>query len=89
MFGGATEQRNMDKDQIAAAKARAAEVVNGFKRVTEQNARDAMKLVEALELRDRQISAMKKRMLADALTNASKYGKPKFSMDDFFKSIGL
>lgn len=79
----------MEKEQIAAAKARAEDVVNGFKRVTEQSARDALKLAEELERRERQIAAMKKRMLADALTNAGKYGKPKFSMDDFFKGIGL
>ncbi len=83
----------MTPDQIKAAKERAATVVNGFKRVTEQNARDALKLAEACETKDRQISALKKRMLADGLLHAAKSGKPSGSMHqsftDLFKEIGL
>ena len=79
----------MDKEQVQAAKARAAEVVNGFKCVTERNARDALTLAEECEAKDRQIDAMKKRMLADDLLRAAKMGQSKNPMADFFKGIGL
>ncbi len=83
----------MTPEQIKAAKERAAEVVNGFKRSSEQNARDALKLAEECETKNRQISALKRRMLADALLNASKTGKPKSSFgkafDDLFREIGV
>lgn len=39
----------MTPEQLQAAKTRAADVVNGFKRVTDQNARDALKLAEHAE----------------------------------------
>lgn len=79
----------MNDEQVQAAKARAAEVVNGFKCVTERNARDALKLAEACEAKDRQIAAMKRRMLADDLMKAAKMGRPQNPIDDFFRSIGL
>lgn len=79
----------MDTQQVQAAKARAAEVVNGFKCATERNARDALKLAEACEAKDRQIAAMKKRMLSDNLLWAARMGRPKNAMEDFFRSVGL
>lgn len=79
----------MNKEQIQAARERAADVVNGFKRVTDQIARDVVKLAETCEAKDKQIEAMKKRMLADALLNAAKTGRPRHPLDDFFKGLGL
>lgn len=79
----------MTDEQVKAAKERAADVVNGFKKVTEQAARDALKLAETIDAKDRQISALKRRMLADNLMNAAKAGKPKTPMEDFFRSLGL
>lgn len=79
----------MTDEQVKAAKERAADVVNGFKKVTEQAARDALKLAETIDAKDRQISALKRRMLADNLMNAAKAGKPKIPMEDLFRSLGL
>lgn len=86
----------MEQEQLAAAKERAAEVVNGFKCATERNARDALKLAEHVEAlvrelraKDRQIDAMKKRMLADSLMNAAKKAQPQDPMADLLKGIGL
>lgn len=83
----------MTPDQIKAAKDRATAVVNGFKRVTDQNARDALKLAEACETKDRQIAALKRRMLADGLMYAAKMGKRpghfESGFDKLFKELGL
>lgn len=86
----------MEQDRITAAKSRAADVVNGFKCVTERNARDALKLAEHIEAmtrelraKDRQIDAMKRRMLADDLLRAAKPRQAIDPLGDFFKGIGL
>ncbi len=52
----------MSPDQVVAAKERARQVVNGFKRVSERNARDALALAELVELRDEQIAALVQRL---------------------------
>jgi hypothetical protein len=72
----------MDETQIKNAKARADEVVNGFKRPSTQNARDAQKLAEFVILQDRQITALKRRILADDLAKATT--KKSDPMSDFF-----
>lgn len=79
----------MNQEEVKAAKERAAEVVNGFKAVREQNARDALKLAQECEAKDRQIDALKRRLLADSLRNAANKGQPQNPMADFFKSLGL
>lgn len=86
----------MEQDKIDSAEKRAQEVVNGFKRATEQNARDAVNLAKHIKelahmirIKDRQIDEMKKRMLADSLLNAAKKGKQENPMSDFFKGLGL
>ncbi len=52
----------MDKEQIQAAKERAEQVVNGFKRVSDQNARDALNLAKLVELRNKQVESLVKRL---------------------------
>lgn len=71
----------MNSEQIAAAKARATEVTNGFKCATGRNARDALNLVTELETRDREIAGLK-RQLAESQNKSDRA-----SADDIFSTI--
>lgn len=74
----------MDKEQVAAAKARAEEVVNGFKRVSDRIARDAVRLAETIEAKDRMIEALEKKLAASAFVNASKAASGKGVFEEMF-----
>ena len=50
--------KTMTNDQIAAAFRRASDVVNGFKSVRDQQARDAVALVGVIAERDAQIKSL-------------------------------
>jgi tellurite resistance protein len=52
----------MNQEQIQAAYQRAAEVVNGFKRVRDQQARDVVAMAGAIAQRDREIEALEKKV---------------------------
>lgn len=52
----------MNQEQIQAAYQRAAEVVNGFKRVRDQQARDVVAMAGAIAQRDRAIEAIEKKV---------------------------
>lgn len=52
----------MKQEQIQAAYQRAAEVVNGFKHVRDQQARDVVAMAGAIAERDREIEALKKQV---------------------------
>ena len=67
----------MTPDQITAAKTRAQEVVNGFKAPRVQQARDAVRLAETLQLRNRQIARLREEM---------RYSSPN-NIPDFLKGI--
>jgi hypothetical protein len=49
----------LNEQQIAEAKERAEQVVNGFAVIRAQQARDALNLAETLELRNKQLIALK------------------------------
>lgn len=64
----------MNKDKISEAKARASEVIDGFRLPNQQIARDVMNLVDALETAGREMDALKKRIAG--IDNISKiFGK--------------
>lgn len=65
----------MTEEQIAAAKQRASDTVNGFKKVRDQIARDALALVEELDVKKREISELKRKLCALELQIAGKSGK--------------
>lgn len=46
----------LNEEQIAQAKERAEQVVNGFTKVRDQQARDALSLAEPLQLRNKQLA---------------------------------
>ncbi|ULQ45944.1 hypothetical protein JN531_012625 [Flagellatimonas centrodinii] len=48
----------MSPDQIAKARERATEVVNGFRRVADQQARDVVRLADALQQRNTEIARL-------------------------------
>jgi len=73
----------MDKEQVQQAKDRAAEVVNGFKKVTDRTARDALKLAEACEAKDREIHALQRKLAGLELMKATQSGKPRIFPDIF------
>lgn len=73
----------MNTQQVKEAKARAEEVVNGFKRVTDRNARDALKLAEAVEERDKRIAALEQKAAADAFSGIGKNPKDNIFSDIF------
>lgn len=54
----------MDQDKINAAVSRASEVVNGFKTVRDQQARDVLALAGVLAQRDYEIEALKRKVLS-------------------------
>lgn len=53
----------MNKAQIAAAYDRAKQVVDGFKRVRDQQARDVVAMAGAIAAKDAEIHALKKKVL--------------------------
>lgn len=57
-----TGEKAMNQEQIQAAYQRAAEVVNGFKRVRDQQARDVVAMAGAIAQRDRAIEALEKKV---------------------------
>lgn len=69
----------MTKDQIAAAKGRAEAVVNGFKRVRDQNARDAL----ALALHAERVEVLVAQLQTEI---AMKKGENK-AFDSFFDNV--
>lgn len=79
----------MNQEEVKEAKARAAEVVNGFRVVREQNARDALKLAHECETKDRQIDALKRWLLADNLSKAAGNLGSRTPLEGFFKGLGL
>jgi len=72
---------------IKAAKERAESVVNGFTKVREQHARDVLSLIRELEAKEKQITALKRRLLADELNKVGKSNRP--NINDWFNTIGL
>lgn len=48
----------MKPSEIAEAKARATDVVNGFKRVTDRIARDSLRLADALEQANAELAVL-------------------------------
>lgn len=82
----------MNTEQIAAAKVRALAVVNGFKTVRDQIARDAVNLARELELREKEVAALKRKVVSLELQIAGGSGKQKRSgfsgvFDDIFDEM--
>lgn len=83
----------MNQDQITAAVSRAQEVVNGFKTVRDQQARDVVALAGELARRDHQIETLKKAVLAMKLKGAGvgtgfgKKGPLEELFGDLFKGL--
>ncbi len=75
----------MDANRVKEAKKRADEVVNGFKKATTQNARDAQNLAEFVTLQERRITALKSKILADENATSNKSNE----IGDLLKSMGL
>jgi hypothetical protein len=59
----------LNEQQIAEAKLRGEQVVNGFTRVRDQQARDVINLVETLELRNKQLDALLKSLKESGAKN--------------------
>ena len=82
----------MNQDQINAAVGRAQEVVNGFKTVRDQQARDVVALAGELARRDHQIETLKKAVLAMKLKGVrmdtgGKRGPLEDMFGDVFKGL--
>lgn len=52
----------MTHEEIAAARDRAQQTVDGFTTPKQQHARDALKLAQTLQHRDKQLEALSKRL---------------------------
>jgi hypothetical protein len=80
-------------DQVALAKARAAEVVGGFKRVREQSARDVLALAAIIEAQGRAMVELQQRLdmqsalVHDAELRASHRPRPGATDDPAFAEI--
>jgi len=74
----------MKPSEIAEAKARAADVVNGFKRVTDRNARDALRLADALEQAIAEIAA-----LYAANDSTNEVLKKAKTVEELFSALGI
>jgi hypothetical protein len=59
----------MNERDIHAAKARAEAVINGFQTPKMQQARDVLKLVEVLEVRNRQVNSLAEQLWKATVNN--------------------
>ena len=64
----------LNEEQIAQAKERAEQVVNGFTKVRDQQARDAVNLAETLQLRNKQIAALMAELEKRGVFNKASFG---------------
>lgn len=76
-------------EQLLAIQTRNDEVINGFKLVRNQQARDVKTLLDEVRVQQNIIIAMQRRMLADELVAAAKSARGRAPLQSFFDSLGI
>lgn len=72
----------LNEEQIAQAKERAEQVVNGFTKVRDQQARDAVNLAETLQLRNKQLDTLMREL--EKRASSKGFGAMDGIFDDVF-----